>query len=157
MTQKHPTVWTVGEVAARTRLTVRTLHYYDDIGLVSPARRGNAGHRLYNAADIERLRRIQALQGLGLSLREIREDLDRPEYASPHHVLALSRARVRVEEHIALEEALCEQLETLAARLGASEDIPVEDVIQAIRLTNQLEPYRTPRRAVAMPELGSQR
>ncbi len=150
MTQKQPTVWTVGAVAARTGLTVRTLHYYDDIGLVSPARGGKSGHRLYNAADIERLRRIQALRGLGLSLREIREGLDRPEYASPHRVLALHR--VRVEEHIALEEALCGQLETLAARLGASEDIPVEDVIRAIRLTNQLEPYRTPRRTVSMPE-----
>ena len=57
---------TVGEVARRTGMTVRTLHHYDTIGLVSPSARSDAGYRLYHARDIERLHAVQALKQLGL-------------------------------------------------------------------------------------------
>ena len=40
-------LWKVGEIAKRTGLTVRTLHFYDEIGLLSPRRRSEAGYRLY--------------------------------------------------------------------------------------------------------------
>lgn len=61
----------VGELAKRTGLTVRTLHHYDAIGLLSPSARSGAGYRLYNREDIARLHRIQALRRLDLSLTEI--------------------------------------------------------------------------------------
>jgi DNA-binding transcriptional MerR regulator len=61
----------VGELAKRTGLTVRTLHHYDAIGLLSPSGRSGAGYRLYNREDIARLHRIQALRRLDLSLTEI--------------------------------------------------------------------------------------
>jgi MerR family transcriptional regulator, thiopeptide resistance regulator len=63
----------VGELARRTGLTVRALHHYDDIGLLHPSVRSDAGYRLYNAADIERLHTVQALQHLGLSLNDIQK------------------------------------------------------------------------------------
>ena len=50
---------------------MRTLHYYDQIGLVSPGERTTAGHRRYIEADIRRLYRVRALVGLGLSLEEV--------------------------------------------------------------------------------------
>lgn len=61
----------IGELAKRTGLTVRTLHHYDDIGLLRPSVRSDAGYRLYNRKDIERLHRIQALRRMDLSLAEI--------------------------------------------------------------------------------------
>ncbi|WP_345725258.1 MerR family transcriptional regulator [Alcaligenes faecalis] len=62
---------TVGEVARRSGLTVRTLHHYDAIGLVKPKGRSEAGYRLYNAQDIERLHAVLSLKKLGLSLEAI--------------------------------------------------------------------------------------
>ena len=62
---------TVGEVARRTGLTVRTLHHYDAIGLLQPSGRSESGYRLYNARDIERLHAVLSLKQLGLSLEAI--------------------------------------------------------------------------------------
>lgn len=52
----------IGELATRTGLTVRTLHHYDNVGLLRPLARSDAGYHLYNRTDIERLHRIQALR-----------------------------------------------------------------------------------------------
>lgn len=62
---------TVGKVAEMSGLTVRTLHHYDDIGLLSPSERGDNGYRRYTDADVERLRRILVYRELGLSLDDI--------------------------------------------------------------------------------------
>lgn len=61
----------VGELARRSGLTVRTLHHYDAIGLLTPSGRSSSGYRLYNAGDVARLHAIQALRQLGLSLAKI--------------------------------------------------------------------------------------
>jgi DNA-binding transcriptional MerR regulator len=70
----------VGELAAATGLTVRTLHYYGEIGLLVASNRTDAGHRLYADADVERLYRICLLRRLGLPLGEIARALDDPEW-----------------------------------------------------------------------------
>lgn len=59
----------VGELARRCGLTVRTLHHYDQIGLLRPSARSDSGYRLYDRTDIARLHRIQVLRKLGLSWR----------------------------------------------------------------------------------------
>lgn len=69
----------VGALAASTGLTVRTLHHYESIGLIGPARRSASGYRLYGPADVERLYQVRALRQLGLSLDEVRLALDDPE------------------------------------------------------------------------------
>ncbi|HWJ95860.1 MAG TPA: MerR family transcriptional regulator, partial [Telluria sp.] len=68
----------IGELAKRTGLTVRTLHHYDDIGLLKPSARSDAGYRLYSQADVARLHRIQALRKFGLALSDIGAYLTRP-------------------------------------------------------------------------------
>jgi DNA-binding transcriptional MerR regulator len=69
----------VGELAALARLTVRTLHHYDSIGLLQPSARSDAGYRLYNRDDVARLHQIQALRSFGMSLADIGLYLDSPE------------------------------------------------------------------------------
>lgn len=64
---------TVGEVAKATGLTVRTLHHYDEIGLVTPRSRSTSGYRLYSDADVERLHAVCTYRALGLSLESIGE------------------------------------------------------------------------------------
>ena len=61
----------VGELAKHTGLTVRTLHHYDEIGLLKPSGRSDSGYRLYSRADVARLHGIQALRHLGLALGDI--------------------------------------------------------------------------------------
>src|ERR1700710_184733 len=62
----------VGELARRTGVSVRTLHYYDEIGLLSPSLHSAAGHRVYGVREITKLQQIRSLQQLGFSLKEIR-------------------------------------------------------------------------------------
>ncbi|NDY74733.1 MerR family transcriptional regulator, partial [Desulfobacter hydrogenophilus] len=61
----------VGELARRSGITVRTLHHYDAIGLLTPSARSDSGYRLYNRDDIARLHQIQAMRRLDLSLADI--------------------------------------------------------------------------------------
>jgi len=68
----------VGELARQTGLTVRTLHHYDQIGLVTPSARSEAGYRLYAPADVQRLHSVQALRDLGFGLARIAEMLAQP-------------------------------------------------------------------------------
>src|SRR5579862_8581174 len=69
----------VGELARRSGLTVRTLHHYDAIGLLTPSARADNGYRLYNRDDIARLHQIQALRGFGLTLADIGAYLAQPD------------------------------------------------------------------------------
>ena len=71
---------TVGEVAALARVTVRTLHHYDRIGLLVPSGRSENGYRLYAYGDLERLRQIRLLRELRCSLDAIGQMLDAPAY-----------------------------------------------------------------------------
>jgi DNA-binding transcriptional MerR regulator len=70
------TWWRIGELAEATGLTVRTLHHFDEIGLLRPAERSAGGHRIYTGDDVRRLYRILALRQVGLPLREIGSALD---------------------------------------------------------------------------------
>src|SRR5260370_470389 len=74
---------TVGELARRTGLPVRTLHHYDAIGLVRPSLRTEPGHRLYTPADVARLQQVVSLRQLGFSLEEIGDCLGHPPFPPP--------------------------------------------------------------------------
>ncbi|RIK17087.1 MAG: MerR family transcriptional regulator [Acidobacteria bacterium] len=64
---------TVGQVADELGVTVRTLHHYDEIGLVEPSERSHAGYRLYTGADLQRLQHVVVYRRLGFPLEEIGE------------------------------------------------------------------------------------
>jgi MerR family transcriptional regulator, thiopeptide resistance regulator len=72
------THWTVSQVARMAHVTVRTLHHYDDIGLLVPSARSRAGYRLYGEDDLERLHRVLVYRELGFPLEGIAGLLDRP-------------------------------------------------------------------------------
>lgn len=91
-------IWTVGEVALLTRLSVRTLHHYDEIGLLRPGARTEAGYRLYTPADLARLWRVLSYRELGFPLAEITRLLDAPpegEVASLRTQVALLQEKQR--------------------------------------------------------------
>jgi DNA-binding transcriptional MerR regulator len=87
----------VGETAALAGVTVRTLHHYDRIGLLSPSARTPAGYRSYSAADLDRLHRVLVYRELGFPLEEIATLLDDPDADPAAHLrrqLALLRDRL---------------------------------------------------------------
>lgn len=72
--------YTVSQLARMAGVTPRTLHYYDQIGLLRPSQRTQAGYRLYTAPDLYRLQQILLYRELELPLEEIRQILDDPEF-----------------------------------------------------------------------------
>lgn len=98
---------TVGEIASRAGVTVRTVQYYDQKGLLSPSAKGSRNLRLYTKRDLEKLYRILCCKFLGLPLEEIRS-LEQEEMG-PREVAEMLKQRIREEE-----EALSEQMKRYA-------------------------------------------
>ena len=71
--QSSQDLMTVGELASRVGVTVRTIQYYDQRGLLHPTCKGEQNLRLYSSSDVDRLNRIITLKYLGLSLSQIQE------------------------------------------------------------------------------------
>ena len=91
---------TVGEIARLTGVSVRTLHHYDEIGLVPAGERSEAGYRLYGPAEVARLQEVLFFRELGFGLEEIGRILADDHY---DRAGALARQRVLLEaktEHL---------------------------------------------------------
>jgi DNA-binding transcriptional MerR regulator len=102
---------TVGSVARMAGITVRTLHHYDEVGLLSPGDRSDAGYRRYDDADLERLQRILFYRELGFGLDEIKMVMtDGAADASAHlrrqHQLLLDRIARLKRMAVAVEKAM---------------------------------------------------
>jgi len=145
--------WKVGALARQTGLTVRTLHHYDEIGLLAPSLRTGAGHRLYTADDLGRHLQILSLRQLGLSLDEVRESLARPE-STLQQVLGLHIAKLR--ERIDLQQRLCRRLETVVERLRTAETVSVDEFIQTLEAMTMFEKHFTPEQMQEIQARGQQ-
>lgn len=148
----------VGELARRTGLTVRTLHHYDEIGLVKPSQHTESGHRLYTAADIARLQQVRSLRQLGFSLDEVRDCMTGAGF-SPLELIHMHVGRLR--EQIAWQRDLCERLEAIARQFRTAEEVSVDEFITAIERMTMIEQYYTPEQLELLKkrreELGSER
>ncbi|GEB62352.1 hypothetical protein GCM10017674_81550 [Streptomyces gardneri] len=82
------TLFTIGALTRRTGLTVKTIRFHSDTGIVPPTDRSPAGHRLYAIGALARLDLVRTLRDLGLDLAVILQVLDRevsvPEVAGAH-------------------------------------------------------------------------
>lgn len=133
-------LWRVGELAKQTGVSVRTLHWYEEIGLLEPSQRTEAGHRLYAAEDVGRLQQIRSLRQLGFSLDEIRDCLGNPQF-SPRRVIALHLARL--DEEIELQQRLRGRLEAIASHYDRAERVSAGEFIQAIEAMTMFDKYFT--------------
>ena len=116
----QPEALSIGEVCARCGVSSRTVRYYEELGLLPGVRRRAGGRRVYGAAELERLRFIQRLKALGLSLAEIRE-------LNAVHGIAGSTA------------AMLGRLDQLLARRLADLDARIAELAG---LRDQIEKYR---------------
>jgi DNA-binding transcriptional MerR regulator len=130
----------VGELAKRTGLTVRTLHHYDEVGLLKPSLHTGAGYRLYTAADVARLQQVLSLRQLGFSLEEIRDCLSQTDFA-PLEVIGLHLERLR--QQIDLLRIVCERLEAIAKHFQRAEEVSADEFLQTIEAIMMTEKYFT--------------
>jgi DNA-binding transcriptional MerR regulator len=129
----------IGELARRTALSVRTIRFYEQLGLLHPSERTEGGHRIYARHEVARLQRISSLRRLGLTLAEVGEVLDGGMDALGVVQLQLQRLRERVRA----EQLLCRRLERISAQLEAGEPVSVDDFIQIIeetKMADQMSP-----------------
>jgi len=129
---------TVGELARRCGLTVRTLHHYDAIGLLKPSVRSAAGYRLYDRANIERLHRIQALHQLGLSLTAIGDALSGPQAPLPE---VIDRQLAHLDRELAKTALLRERLLRLRTQLEAGQSPDLADWLDTLETMTMYEKY----------------
>ncbi|MBC5763229.1 MerR family transcriptional regulator [Ramlibacter albus] len=121
----------VGELARQSGLTVRTLHHYDEIGLLKPSGRSDSRYRLYDAGDIARLHGIQALRQLGLPLADIAKLLD-DERAAP--AMILQQQIAALEEQIRQAAELRDRLALIREGVEKGQPPGSEDWLQALSL-----------------------
>lgn len=126
--------WKVGDLAKLTGLTIRTLRFYDQIGLFSPSDQTESGHRLYTESDVSRLHQILALKDLGLSLEETKSVLAQ-ESIRPAEILALQIDRLKSK--IAAQQKLLEELERASGLLKAQDRLAVDDFTRLLLMMKQ--------------------
>ncbi|OBY76355.1 MerR family transcriptional regulator [Paenibacillus sp. KS1] len=124
-------LWKVGDLAKLTGLTLRTLRFYDQIGLFSPSAHSDSGHRLYNQADLSRLQQILSLKELGLSLEEIKSVLTGGHF-SPLQIVSLQIARLK--ETIQMQQKLLAGLESVSELMLLKQPVTVEDFTKLLEM-----------------------
>jgi DNA-binding transcriptional MerR regulator len=127
------------EFAERAGVTVRTLHHYDRLGLLSPSGRTEAGYRLYGDRDLLRLEQILALKFIGFPLREIRRLLKRDAKDLPG---ALGRQRAMILEKRRLLDLAAEAIqraETAAASGELADWEAIQKIIEVIHMQDNME------------------
>ncbi|HEY8308423.1 MAG TPA: MerR family transcriptional regulator [Lapillicoccus sp.] len=133
----------IGDVARRTGLTVRTLRYYEEIGLLQPSERLAGGHRVYGEDDIRRLHRVNLLRHVGVPLAQIPEALDAP----------LEQLADAVERHLAVLDGrlaamgrLRERVRTVGESLRVAPDGPDErELVEVMEGLGEMDPSVTQR------------
>lgn len=139
---------TVGELARRCGLTVRTLHHYDAIGLLKPSLRSDAGYRLYDRANVERLHRIQALRQLGLALADIGTVLSGPEQPLAE---LIGRQIAQLDQELDRAARLRNRLVALGGQLAAGQSPDLADWLDTLELMTMYEKYFSPEELKNLP------
>jgi MerR family transcriptional regulator, thiopeptide resistance regulator len=104
--------YSVGRVADLSGVTIRTLHHYDEISLLSPGGRSDAGYRVYEDSDLERLQRILFYRELGFTLKEISTIIDDQNTDSMGHLRRQRRLLLeRIERLGAMVDAIDYEME----------------------------------------------
>ncbi|MBH5338730.1 MerR family transcriptional regulator [Streptomyces pactum] len=112
----------IGEVAARTELSLRTIRHYEETGLVVPSARSRGGFRLYSEADVARLMVIRRMKPLGFTLDQMRDLLDATDRLDTGTGLDAGEREALLERVRDYQRAATEQVAKLRIQLARAED-----------------------------------
>ncbi|PKQ15153.1 MAG: MerR family transcriptional regulator [Actinobacteria bacterium HGW-Actinobacteria-7] len=118
---------TVGDVARLAHVSVRTLHHYDEIGLLKPSAHSEAGYRLYTTEDLEQLQQVLFYKELGFTLEEIRELMSDPAFDRRE---ALSTQREMIAEQALRLDALLGLIDKTLTSLGGGIQMTKEEMFE---------------------------
>jgi DNA-binding transcriptional MerR regulator len=107
----------IGEVADRVGLSLRTVRYYEEMGLIAPETRSDGGFRLYTEAHVERLALIKRMKPLGFTVQEMCELLEARDAVRER---GDERARERLAEYARTAAERCDELR---AKLESGEEL----------------------------------
>lgn len=137
---------TVKEVSSLSGVSARTLHYYDEIGLLPPAAVTDAGYRMYDEASLNRLQQILLFRELQFPLKEIRRILDNPAFDRNKALEKQIRLLTMQKEHIEQLIAFAETLQTQGGNAMSFEAFDKSKLkeyeIEAKRTWGETEAYR---------------
>lgn len=147
---------TIGQTAKRAGISVRTLHYYDEIGLLHPQEKSESGYRYYNRESLMRLQQILFFRELGFPLGEIAQMLSQPNY-DPTDALKRQRRllelkRERLDKLIAHVEEILQgghEMDFQAFDMAKIEQEKEEYRKEAQERFGDTEPYRESKRRTA--------
>lgn len=132
----NPNRLKVGEFARETGVSVRTLHHYEELGLLIPFRDEENGYHFYTAEDLGRLQMIRSLQQLGFDLKQIQDALkDQKE----NLLSILPRHLAQLREKIKVESELCNKLERMLEALKGRKEVTASDFLLTLKLTNMTD------------------
>jgi MerR family transcriptional regulator, thiopeptide resistance regulator len=142
--------WRIGELAGQAGVTVRTLHHYDRLGLLSPSSRTSGGHRCYTGKDVAQLQRVIALRSCGLSLDEIGTVLSTGTVTDLADLLRdqLDVVDERIRQAVALRVRLLGILDGLDHEAEPS----ITEILRLIEETNTMNQPLTPQRFEQLKE-----
>ncbi len=110
----------IGDVAERTGLSLRTIRWYEEVGLVAPSARTSGGFRLYTDPDIERLELVKRMKPLGFTLEEMRDLLGTVDQLDDPATPAADRGALR-ERLVMYRELADQRVEALRTQLSNAE------------------------------------
>ncbi|MEV0740529.1 MerR family transcriptional regulator [Streptomyces sp. NPDC050549] len=112
----------IGEVAARTELSLRTIRHYEETGLVTPSARSQGGFRLYTESDVARLMVIRRMKPLGFTLDEMRALLEATDRLDSGETLPVGECEELLERMRGFERAAQQRVEDLRTQLARAEE-----------------------------------
>ncbi|PAX83231.1 MerR family transcriptional regulator [Streptomyces albidoflavus] len=112
----------IGEVAARTELSLRTIRHYEETGLVTPSARSQGGFRLYTETDVSRLMVIRRMKPLGFTLDQMRGLLEATDRLDGDVALDDDEREALLERVRTYRQAAAEQVEKLRVQLARAEE-----------------------------------
>ncbi|MFG2784712.1 MerR family transcriptional regulator [Streptomyces prunicolor] len=127
----------IGEVAARTELSLRTIRHYEETGLVTPSARSRGGFRLYTESDVARLMVIRRMKPLGFTLDEMRDLLEATDRLDSGEELPAGEREELLERIRRFEQAAQQRVVDLRTQLARAEEFAIT---LAERLARSLAP-----------------
>ncbi len=133
--------YTVSQLAKMAGVSVRTLHYYDEIGLLRPSSRTDAGYRLYGEQELLRLQQILFFRELDFALEDIGRILDKPGF---DHIEALESHRLLLEQRVSRIGRLLRTIDRTIEKLREEDmnDKVTDEELYAGFTDEEVERYR---------------
>lgn len=128
--------YTVSRVSALANVSIRTLHHYDEIGLVRPSMRSEGGYRLYSLADLQRLQQVLFFRELDFPLDEIKQMLDEPGFDRKN---ALKQQAAQLEARLHRITVVLNAVKETISNLEGNQEMSAESMFKGFDQTQYEE------------------